>query len=82
MDTDGFSGGWGWGDGVLGSGARVGRREGWTKGYGRGMVVAMIRKLPDSVVVWCGRRSEEWGAGVRCGGVCGVEFQRDWGRLL
>ena len=58
---------------------RVGWWEGWTKWRGRGMVVAM-RRLPDSVVVWCGRRSE--GAGVLCGGVCEVEVQREWGRLL
>ena len=43
------------------------------------MVVAM-RRLPDSVVVWCGCRFE--GAGVLCGGVCEVEVQREWGRLL
>ena len=43
------------------------------------MVVAM-RRLPDSVVVWCGRRSE--GAGVLCGGVCEAEVQGEWGRLL
>ena len=32
MDTDGFSGGRGLGEGVWGGGARVGTWEGWTEG--------------------------------------------------
>jgi predicted RNase H-like HicB family nuclease len=43
-------------------------------------LIEAIELLLDSVVVWCGCRFE--GAGVLCGGVCGVEVQREWGRLL